>query len=153
MNLTEPAFPPRSTRPLAVRLLQRVIVGVFIFLNDRLLPSSHQIDMGAVRERVESFLSWCERFLEQHDPGPMQYRGRPLQMHTHLSSHRSPVQFRYRGLVVEHEISIPSTETGEPYIPPYQRRLHLWLLNWGMADADRLASTPDLKPAYRGQKL
>ncbi len=151
MNPTEPVSPRRHLS----QLLQGTIFSLIAFLNDRILPTDHPLDAQGIWGRIEGLLAWCEHFLEQHDPGPLQYRGRPMDPQAPTGAAR-PVQFRYRGLRVERNIPDAATETPDlpqPYIPPYQRRLQIWLLNLGLADADRYSSPPSLDPAYRGQKI
>ena len=151
MNPTEPVSP---RHPLS-RLLQGTILSVIAFLNDRLLPADRPLNAQGVWAQIEGLLVWCEHFLQQHDPGPLQYRGRPMDPQATTGA-ACPVQFRYRGLTVERDIPEAEAKTADlpsPYIPPYQRRLQIWLLNLGLADADRYSSAPNLDPAYRGQKL
>lgn len=145
---------PVSPRSPRLTLLRSLLFSLIALLNDRLLPSDRPVDAEALWHRFQGLLAWCQRFLDQHDPGPLQYRGRPLDPQAPIATAR-PVPFQYRGLTVERQIPCDpaTTDAPQPYRPAYQRRLQLWLLNLGLGDADRLTPTPTLDPAYRGHKI
>lgn len=153
MKSTEPVSPyPRPHRLLG--LLQWVLFSVVVFVNDRLMPAHHPLDAQGIWAGIETRLARWDRFLQEQNPGPVQYRGRALDPQSTSPAVLRPVQFSYRGLPVERQIPCESVvAASQPYVPLYQRRLNTWLLNLGLGDVDRLASTPALDPLYRGQKM
>ncbi|MDX2272313.1 MAG: hypothetical protein NW237_10260 [Cyanobacteriota bacterium] len=130
----------------------RLLRGIIAFLNDRFLPAKHSISAEAVLTRLESAVVWFQQTLMNCDPGPLQYRGLPLDP----PSPTQPTTTReilYRGCRLEVTALDPSNPSEKPYVPTYQRRLKTWVVNLGLGDMDSRADTPQLERVYRGREF
>ncbi len=161
-HMSPPSAGRHSTDPtlphgLIWRILVALIEWAVPLMNDRFLPNSHQIRSEAVIQWLQDRWIWCQRYLADRDPGPLQFRGMPM------SRVVAPVPvavrqqtISYRGCVVPVQVADPkviaaSLKPTTPFQPAYQRRLKTWFMNLGVADLDQLPTSPDLDRIYRGQ--